>query len=141
MIALEGPAKADRMPTTLGWRRRAPTVSHSVSSHCEENIDRRGSLPGRDHTGMRSSSAINIPGGADVVLGPQQAQNFSLALHELATNSAKYGAFEALIRGLVDARERRTAAARGGLSGTHQARNQRRIRSAADPTNPRLSQS
>ena len=30
--------------------------------------------------------------GADVVLGPQQAQNFSLALHELATNAAKYGA-------------------------------------------------
>jgi two-component sensor histidine kinase len=27
-----------------------------------------------------------------VLLSPQQAQNFTLALHELATNSAKYGA-------------------------------------------------
>src|SRR5580704_8495985 len=35
MIALvDGPAKADRMLTTLGWRRRASTVSHSVPSHC-----------------------------------------------------------------------------------------------------------
>ena len=35
MIALvDGPAKADRMLTTLGWRRRATTVSHSVPSHC-----------------------------------------------------------------------------------------------------------
>jgi PAS domain S-box-containing protein len=30
--------------------------------------------------------------GADVVLGPKQAQNFSLAVHELATNASKYGA-------------------------------------------------
>lgn len=30
--------------------------------------------------------------GSDVVLSPQHAQNFSLLLHELATNAAKYGA-------------------------------------------------
>jgi two-component sensor histidine kinase len=30
--------------------------------------------------------------GESVLLSPQQAQNFTLALHELATNSAKYGA-------------------------------------------------
>ncbi len=30
--------------------------------------------------------------GPDVTLGPQHAQNFSLAVHELATNAAKYGA-------------------------------------------------
>jgi two-component sensor histidine kinase/integral membrane sensor domain MASE1 len=30
--------------------------------------------------------------GTDVRVGPQLAQNFSLALHELATNAAKYGA-------------------------------------------------
>jgi two-component sensor histidine kinase len=30
--------------------------------------------------------------GTDVTVGPQLAQNFSLALHELATNAAKYGA-------------------------------------------------
>src|SRR5262249_43399855 len=30
--------------------------------------------------------------GADVTLNPQHAQNFSLELHELATNAAKYGA-------------------------------------------------
>ena len=29
--------------------------------------------------------------GVSVLLSPQQAQNFTLALHELATNSAKYG--------------------------------------------------
>jgi PAS domain S-box-containing protein len=30
--------------------------------------------------------------GIDIALSPQQAQNFSLVLHELATNAAKYGA-------------------------------------------------
>ena len=30
--------------------------------------------------------------GTDIRIGPQLAQNFSLALHELATNAAKYGA-------------------------------------------------
>jgi two-component sensor histidine kinase len=30
--------------------------------------------------------------GVSVLLSPQHAQNFALALHELATNSAKYGA-------------------------------------------------
>jgi hydrophobic/amphiphilic exporter-1 (mainly G- bacteria), HAE1 family len=30
--------------------------------------------------------------GANVTLAPQQAQNFSLAVHELATNAAKHGA-------------------------------------------------
>ena len=31
--------------------------------------------------------------GADVLLDPKTVQNFSMALHELATNAAKYGAF------------------------------------------------
>jgi two-component sensor histidine kinase len=30
--------------------------------------------------------------GTDVMLSPQHAQNFTLTLHELATNAAKYGA-------------------------------------------------
>src|SRR5262249_19804222 len=30
--------------------------------------------------------------GADIILAPQQAQNFSLAVHELATNAVKHGA-------------------------------------------------
>jgi two-component system, chemotaxis family, CheB/CheR fusion protein len=30
--------------------------------------------------------------GTDVILSPQHAQNFTLTLHELATNAAKYGA-------------------------------------------------
>jgi two-component sensor histidine kinase len=34
-----------------------------------------------------------ITNGVSVILSPQQAQNFALALHELATNSTKYGAF------------------------------------------------
>jgi PAS domain S-box-containing protein len=37
-------------------------------------------------------AARTVIEGADLVLEPQHAQNFSLALHELATNAAKYGA-------------------------------------------------
>jgi two-component system CheB/CheR fusion protein len=37
-------------------------------------------------------SARAIIDGANVVLRPQSAQNFCLALHELTTNAAKYGA-------------------------------------------------
>jgi two-component sensor histidine kinase len=37
------------------------------------------------------SKRANIA-GASIVLPPQMAQNFTLVLHELATNSAKYGA-------------------------------------------------
>ena len=33
--------------------------------------------------------------GIDILLSPKQAQTFSLALHELATNAAKYGALSA----------------------------------------------
>jgi two-component system, chemotaxis family, CheB/CheR fusion protein len=40
--------------------------------------------------------------GVSVLLSPQQAQNFTLALHELATNSAKYGALSK-ITGKVEA--------------------------------------
>jgi len=38
------------------------------------------------------SKRASISGGS-VLLSPQHAQNFTLALHELATNAAKYGAF------------------------------------------------
>jgi two-component sensor histidine kinase len=37
------------------------------------------------------SKQVNIA-GASIVVPPQMAQNFTLVLHELATNSAKYGA-------------------------------------------------
>jgi two-component sensor histidine kinase len=33
-----------------------------------------------------------IVDGIDVILSPRHAQNFTLTLHELATNAAKYGA-------------------------------------------------
>lgn len=34
--------------------------------------------------------------GPTIILSPQAAQNFSLAVHELATNAAKYGALSNL---------------------------------------------
>ncbi len=39
--------------------------------------------------------------GDDLLLPPQQAQNFCLALHELATNAAKYGALS-IQRGMIE---------------------------------------
>jgi PAS domain S-box-containing protein len=41
--------------------------------------------------------------GPDLILPPQEAQNFSLVIHELATNASKYGAFSQP-RGAVDVR-------------------------------------
>jgi two-component sensor histidine kinase len=43
-------------------------------------------------TEMEAFSKHAKIGGVSVLLSPQHAQNFTLALHELATNSAKYGA-------------------------------------------------
>jgi len=43
--------------------------------------------------------------GVDVLLAPQAAQNFALALHELATNAAKHGALS-VDAGRVDVRWR-----------------------------------
>jgi PAS domain S-box-containing protein len=41
---------------------------------------------------LRPYAGRTIVDGIDVILSPQYAQNFTLALHELATNAAKYGA-------------------------------------------------
>ena len=45
-----------------------------------------------DRSEMEAFSRHASISGVSVLLSPQQAQNFTLALHELATNSAKYGA-------------------------------------------------
>jgi len=45
------------------------------------------------HTELEVFSKRASISGVSVLLSPQHAQNFTLALHELATNSAKYGAF------------------------------------------------
>jgi two-component sensor histidine kinase len=44
------------------------------------------------HLELEPFAGRAIVEGADVTLGTQQAQSLSLALHELATNAAKYGA-------------------------------------------------
>lgn len=49
--------------------------------------------------------------GIDLIVGAQHAQNFSLALHELATNSAKYGALSnetgrVIVSWIINAEER-----------------------------------
>jgi len=44
-------------------------------------------------TELEAFSKRAVISGVSVLLSPQQAQNFTLVLHELATNSAKYGAF------------------------------------------------
>jgi PAS domain S-box-containing protein len=41
---------------------------------------------------LRPYAERTIVTGVDVMLSPQHAQNFTLTLHELATNAAKYGA-------------------------------------------------
>jgi PAS domain S-box-containing protein len=41
---------------------------------------------------LRPYAERTIVNGIDVLLSPQHAQNFTLTLHELATNAAKYGA-------------------------------------------------
>jgi two-component sensor histidine kinase len=51
-----------------------------------------GEIQHRSNNLLAIIQARTLVEGTDVTVGPQLAQNLSLALHELATNAAKYGA-------------------------------------------------
>jgi PAS domain S-box-containing protein len=51
---------------------------------------------------MRPFSSRVVMSGPTIVLSAQAAQNFALALHELATNAAKYGALSANGRVIIE---------------------------------------
>jgi two-component sensor histidine kinase len=69
---LQALARANRQLIKSNWR--GVNLREIVHSELEPFADR-----------------INVE-GMDVLLNPKNAQNFALALHELATNAAKYGA-------------------------------------------------
>jgi two-component sensor histidine kinase len=48
------------------------------------------------HTELEAFSKRATIAGPSMVLPPQMAQNFTLVLHELATNSAKHGALSSI---------------------------------------------
>jgi len=61
----------------------------------------------------RKNSQVSVEGGGEVQLKPEAAQSLGLALHELATNAAKYGALSR-VRGRVHVTWKRLPPEQGG---------------------------
>jgi len=74
-------------------RIHALAQAHTLLSESRWEGAEVGTLVGEELAPYRSGDAARVTiDGPAVILSPEKAQNLALALHELATNSAKYGA-------------------------------------------------
>jgi PAS domain S-box-containing protein len=87
--------RADTLPqytATVEGRIRALSRAHTILSQSRwQGASLRGLIDEELAPFKSSGNTIDIE-GSDVLLNPASAQTIALALHELATNAAKYGA-------------------------------------------------
>jgi two-component sensor histidine kinase len=88
-ISLSGAGSLDQAKLAFEARLQALARAHR---HLTESNWRGVNLSDLVHESLEPFAAQTTIDGPSVIVGAQQAQNFSLAIHELATNAIKYGA-------------------------------------------------
>ena len=88
-ISLSGAGSLDEAKTAFEARLQALARAHR---HLTESNWRGVNLSDLVHEALEPFVVQTTIDGPSVIVGAQQAQNFSLAIYELATNAIKYGA-------------------------------------------------
>ncbi len=94
MLTRRGATSVDAYADALTSRLRALSATHDLLTHRDwSNAPLRDVLEAELAPFSKSSDVRLNLSGPDVVLSPNIALSLGLAIHELATNAAKYGAF------------------------------------------------
>jgi two-component sensor histidine kinase len=91
-----GAQSLDDFASNLGGRINAMSQTHSLLSESHWEGAGLGAIIESELAAYRSEDGANVEiRGPEVLLRPRAAAAVSMAIHELATNAAKYGAFSA----------------------------------------------
>lgn len=109
----DGAQTLDEFSDNLRGRIHAMTETHRLLSESHWEGAELGAIVKGELAAYRSEDSANVEvNGPDVLLRPRAAAAVSMALHELATNAAKYGAFSTT-EGRVEVEWERLDADRG----------------------------
>jgi len=91
IVSMMPPTSGASIAKVIEGRIRAMARAHTLLSHARWEGADLASLVDEELEPYRAGDRISIKGPA-IAIRPNVAQNFALAIHELATNAAKYGA-------------------------------------------------
>lgn len=91
IVSMMPPASGETLVKTIGGRIKAMARAHTLLSHARWEGADLSSLVNEELDPYRAGDRIVVRGPA-MTIKPSVAQNFALAIHEMATNAAKYGA-------------------------------------------------
>jgi two-component sensor histidine kinase len=94
IVAMMPPTPGAAMARIIEGRIRAMARAHTLLSQARWEGADLSRLVNEELEPFRAGDRVNIHGEA-AAIKPSVAQNFALAIHELATNAAKYGALSA----------------------------------------------
>lgn len=91
IVTMMPPTSGDLFAKTIEGRIRAMARAHTLMSQARWDGADLQKLVNEELEPYRGGGRVQVHGAA-VAIKPTVAQNFALAIHELATNAAKYGA-------------------------------------------------
>ncbi|RYG35497.1 MAG: response regulator [Burkholderiales bacterium] len=91
IVSMMPPTSGASIAKVIEGRIRAMARAHTLLSHARWEGADLASLVDEELDPYRAGDRITVAGPA-IAIRPNVAQNFALAIHELATNAAKYGA-------------------------------------------------
>jgi two-component sensor histidine kinase/CheY-like chemotaxis protein len=94
IVAMMPPTPGAAMARIIEGRIRAMARAHTLLSQARWEGADLSRLVNEELEPFRAGDRVNVHGEA-AAIKPSVAQNFALAIHELATNAAKYGALSA----------------------------------------------